>query len=194
MKRSILRVGVMAQVILAFLTFVMWSPANAATLLSRRPAFNSRIVRLDHAPASRAAIWIAGRPQPAPVVLDNRANDRETHSHLKGSEAYHELEEHASRRRMAYVPSKLDDINHEGRTIAESLPRLSTKNSSNFSSVFRTSIQNRIFVRIRLWGLLWGPSLGNGAEFLSARGVVSKEASQLVAGVALPPRSIPWIG
>jgi hypothetical protein len=50
MKRSILRVAAMAHVILAFLTFVMWSPANGATQLSPQPAFNSRVVRLDHAP------------------------------------------------------------------------------------------------------------------------------------------------
>jgi hypothetical protein len=51
MKRSILRVGAVAQVVLAFLTLVMWSSANAATPLSPEQAFNSRVVRLDHAPS-----------------------------------------------------------------------------------------------------------------------------------------------
>jgi hypothetical protein len=50
MKRSILRVGVIGHVVLAFLTFAMWSPANSATQLSPQPAFNGRVVRLDHAP------------------------------------------------------------------------------------------------------------------------------------------------
>jgi hypothetical protein len=44
----------MAQVILAFLTLVMWSSANAATPLSPKQAFDSRVVRLDHAPPPEA--------------------------------------------------------------------------------------------------------------------------------------------
>jgi hypothetical protein len=54
MKPSIFRLGAMAQVVLAFLTLVMCSSANAATPLSPEQAFNSRVVRLDHAPSSEA--------------------------------------------------------------------------------------------------------------------------------------------
>jgi hypothetical protein len=54
MKRSILRAGTMAQIVLAFVAIAMWSPADAATLLSPKPAFNSRVIRLDHAPSPEA--------------------------------------------------------------------------------------------------------------------------------------------
>jgi hypothetical protein len=52
MKRSILHIGTIVQIVLAFLALVMCSRANAATPLSPEQAFNSRVVRLDHAPSS----------------------------------------------------------------------------------------------------------------------------------------------
>lgn len=54
MKPSILRLGVTAQIVLAFFALVMWSPTNAATPLSSEQAFDSRVVRLDH-PSSQEA-------------------------------------------------------------------------------------------------------------------------------------------
>jgi hypothetical protein len=54
MTPSGLRSRAIAQLVLAFLTLVMCSPANAATPLSPDQAFNSRVVRLDHAPSPEA--------------------------------------------------------------------------------------------------------------------------------------------
>ncbi|HEY0799309.1 MAG TPA: sialidase family protein [Steroidobacteraceae bacterium] len=54
MKQFILRVGTTAQIVSALLALAVWPPADAATLLSSEPAFNSRVVRLDHAPSPEA--------------------------------------------------------------------------------------------------------------------------------------------
>ena len=54
MKPSILRMEAIARIVVAFLTLAMCSPANAVTPLSPEQAFNSRVVRLDHAPSPEA--------------------------------------------------------------------------------------------------------------------------------------------
>lgn len=58
-----MNLSIAAQLVLAFLTLAMWPSAYAATLLSPRPAFNSRVVRLDHAPSPEARAHLVAAVQ-----------------------------------------------------------------------------------------------------------------------------------